>query len=163
MEARARVMNMENNSLTPHDDFFKLQIEVKEKAADLLQASLPAPLLAKLKINTLKLTNNSFTDGEMGNFRADVIYECEFGDDQPVWITVLFEHKSYVEPYPHLQLMKYMWRVWDREAKNGDLLRPILPILFYHGEQEWEYRPFEACFQGGRVDPELHPFMPFFD
>ena len=162
MEARARVENMENTSLTPHDNFFKLQMEVKEKAADFIQAVLPASLTDKLDFTTLEHKNDSFVDSTGGNFRADVIYECSFGTGQKVTVTLLLEHKSYREPFPHLQLLRYMLGIWDRQKKNEGVLRPIIPLIFYHGEQAWRYRSFESYFEGGEVDPVLRPFMPFF-
>ena len=164
MEARARVNYMQNASLTPHDDFFKLQMEVTEKATEFIQAALPVHLVEKLDLNTLVHKNDSFIDPQSGNFQADVIYECQFGEgERKVMISLLLEHKSYVEEFPHIQLGKYIWGALDRQRKNDKVLRPVLPILFYHGEANWEYRSFESYFEGGSIPEELKPFMPIFD
>ena len=164
MEARARVNYMQNASLTPHDDFFKLQMEVTEKAEDFIQAALPAHIVEKLDLSTLVHKNESFIDPQSGNFQADVIYECLFGrSKRKVLISLLLEHKSYVEEFPHIQLGKYIWGALDRQRKNDKVLRPVLPVLFYHGEAKWEYRSFESYFEGGSIPEELKPFMPLFD
>ena len=155
---------MQNSSLTPHDDFFKLQMEVTEKAANFIQAALPARIVEKLDLSTLVHKNDSFIDPKSGNFQADVIYECVFGKGQrKVLISLLIEHKSYVEEFPHIQVGKYIWGALERQKKNLKALRPVLPILFYHGETEWEYRSFESYFEGGSIPEELKQFMPTFD
>lgn len=147
----------------PHDSFFKLLMDSGENVAELLSSSLPAPITSKLDFSTLRNMNTSFTDGNLDNFRADVLYECRTLTGTSVVITLLLEHKSYREKYPHLQMLKYMARIWTHDIKNKRKPRKILPILFYHGQKKWRYRPFIEYLEGGDTDPEFLPFIPSFD
>jgi predicted transposase/invertase (TIGR01784 family) len=97
-----------------------------------------------------------------------VVYECELKNGQQISITLLFEHKSYKAKNPHLQLLRYMLGVWEIEEKNEPHLKPILPIVFYHGQAKWEYRKFEEYFlnnKNGNVgfDPDLYKYLPAFE
>lgn len=147
---------------TPHDDFFKVIFEQKEKAAAFIQAGLPKQIVAKLNLETLRKMDVAFSDRDLGNFRADVIYQCDYGDERKVLVSLLFEHKSYIPRYPHLQLLKYMLGIWESQVKNGEDLQPIIPIIFYHGQTEWKYRTMDTYFEGGSIDPGLRPFLPNF-
>ncbi|MDP1563534.1 MAG: Rpn family recombination-promoting nuclease/putative transposase [Pirellulaceae bacterium] len=54
-----------------------------------------------------------------------------------VYVYFLFEHKSTPEPLTVLQLLSYIVRFWETQARNGQPLSPILPLVVYHGETEW--------------------------
>ncbi len=43
----------------------------------------------------------------------------------------------------------------------GQRLVPMIPIIFYHGRENWEYEPFDSYF--GTVEPETMRFLPCFD
>lgn len=155
-------------SVTPHDDFFKLLMQGSENVNEIVRAILPPALIAKLNLDSLRKIDSEFTEGKSkstgsGNFRADVVYECKLISGKLVSITFLFEHKSYKAKFPHLQLLRYMLGIWEREKKNGQALRPILPILFYHGQRKWEYRSFQKYFEGDNVDEIMRPFIPSFE
>ena len=152
-----------NKAVNVHDAFFKRQMDIRQHAAEMIRTTLPKPIVEKLDFTSLKNLNTSFTDGKVGNYRADAVYECRYGEDEWVTVTLLFEHKSYVEKYPHLQLLQYMCGIWEKDRQNNLPLRPILPILFYHGQPEWPYRKFEEYFEGGKVSPELLPYLPLYE
>ena len=40
-------------------------------------------------------------------------------------------------------------------------LKPIIPIIVYHGKEKWAYQSFESLFD--KLDPTLRPFLPTFD
>lgn len=155
-------MGKQKTTPTPHDDFFKLLFEEKEKAAAFIRAGLPPEIVAKLNLSSLEKVDGAFHDRDLGNFRADVIYQCDFGRDQKVTLSLLFEHKSYIPRYPHLQLLKYMLGIWEIQARNNEALRPVLPIVFYHGQGKWQNRDFFSYFENGVVDPDLQRFIPNF-
>ena len=90
--------------LLPHDAFFKLQMEVKEKAASFIRGTFPEDIVERLNLDTLELSKSSFIDSNADSFAADVVYECEFDGNEKVLITLLFEHKSQPEKFPQIQI-----------------------------------------------------------
>ena len=48
-----------------------------------------------------------------------------------------------------------------RRARNGEEQWLIIPILFYHGEETWEYRPLSGFFEG--LGEPFRRYLPSFD
>ena len=87
-----------------------------------------------------------------------------------VMIYILVEHQSTVDPTMGFRLLFYMCQIWDsqrREYMAADLPRrewrfqPIIPIVFYTGEQKWETVPSLATLMDLPV--VLNRFIPSFD
>jgi hypothetical protein len=91
---------------------------------------------------------------------ADIVYRTEYAG-QNALVSLLFEHKSYPEKYPHLQLNRYMNNVWNEEQKQGKELSVVISIVIYHGKTKWEKSSMLTYF--GNPHPSLHQFIPQFD
>lgn len=144
----------------PHDKFFKEAFSRIDITSDFLQAYLPESIRGKLDLTSLRRETDSYTDEQLTEHFADLVFSGLFGD-QPVKITLLLEHKSYTENHPHFQLNRYMLNVWEQQLKQKTALTPILPIILYHGKSRWQKRPLTAYFP--KLAPELNPFLPNFD
>ena len=77
-------------------------------------------------------------------------------------LTFIFEHKSNVEQYPHLQLLRYILDTWDEQLKQNKTLTLVIPIVVYHGKRKWEKRDLSAYF-GENLPESLLPYCPKFD
>ena len=148
---------------SPHDRFFRITFSDKEKVADYLNGSLPGTIKGKINFDTLHLDNTSYVDKDLKNFYSDVVYDALFDGKTPIKIAFLFEHKSYVPTFPHLQLLAYMLKIWERQLANKQKPRPVLPIIIYHGKDKWQQKPFGAYFETGEIDKDLLPYTPVFD
>ena len=74
---------------------------------------------------------------------------------------ILFEHKSAPDPFIVLQLLGYRREIWRRYAGTSAgkalCLPLIIPLVFYHGKQEWKVRlSITECLD---ADQELREFM----
>jgi len=77
-------------------------------------------------------------------------------------IVLLFEHKSKPVDFPHLQLLKYLLKIWAVDIKQKKKsLTPVIPIIFYHGKGKWKSKTFEEYFKG--IDENIERFLPAFD
>jgi predicted transposase/invertase (TIGR01784 family) len=150
-------MNQLNN---PHDKFFKETFSRLEIAQSFIQEAFPPDLLERLNLSALKRVNDSFTDEELEEHLADVVYQTEYAG-QKTLVTLLFEHKSYVQKYPHLQLLQYILNVWKEERKQKKKLSVVIPIIIHHGEGTWKYKSMKSYFKG--LHPSLNRFIPDFD
>ena len=150
-------MNHLNN---PHDKFFKETFSRLEVAQSFIEEVFPPDLLKRLNLSALKRVNDSFTDEELEEHLADIVYQTEYAG-QKTLVTLLFEHKSYVQKYPHLQLLQYILNVWKEERKQKKKLSVIIPVIIHHGEGTWKYKSMKSYFKG--LHPSLGRFIPDFD
>ena len=150
-------MNQLNN---PHDKFFKETFSRLEVAQSFIQEVFPPDLLERLNLSALKRVNDSFTDSELEEYLADIVYQTEYAG-QKTLVTLLFEHKSYVQKYPHLQLLQYILNVWKEERKQKKKLSVVIPVIIHHGEGTWKYKSMKSYFKG--LHPSLDRFIPDFD
>jgi predicted transposase/invertase (TIGR01784 family) len=131
-----------------HDRFFRRTLGERELAISFLQHYLPADVMPLLDLSTLVVTDTSLVDEALAEHQNDLLYEVQTRTGEGVLVYVLLEHKSYPDKWVLLQLLRYMVKLWQQEAEgqgNTAVLRPILPILVYHGEVVW---PFTLDFQG---------------
>ncbi|MFB6305724.1 MAG: Rpn family recombination-promoting nuclease/putative transposase [Flavobacteriales bacterium] len=147
-------------NINPHDHFFKEAFSDRETAISLIKDTFPEELVRGIDLRTLWLENTSYTDKELKEHFADLVYSCNYGNTR-IRISLLLEHKSSPEKYPHLQLLKYMLRSWEEDIKQGEELRPVLPVIIYHGKGKWHYKRFQDHFNG--IDDHLRQYMPEFD
>ncbi len=157
---------MDNQRLNTHDDFFKVAFSRESNVIDYFRSFFKEKLVKKLDFSTLKLSNTSYVTPQLEEYFADVVWDCTYqtdGKKVPIKATFLFEHKSYVPKFPHLQLLRYMLQIWDECEKNQKPLIPVIPIIVYHNKKDkhWNYKPFSEYFKG--IDAELLPFIPHFD
>lgn len=145
----------------PHDRFFKHTFNDPEKVLGTLEGALSPALFARLRPETLRPVDTRYVDPRLKEYFSDLVYTCLTREDVPVWISFLFEHKSYPVEYPHLQILRYMLEIWDRQVQEKQPLSLIIPILLYHGREAWEYRPFEHVFAGELAD--MSRYLPRFD
>ncbi len=85
--------------------------------------------------------DGSFVDEALRGTQSDMLFEVELASGGLALVYVLAEHKSRPDPGTPLQLADYMVRIWTRYAQGrADRLRalpPVLPVVFYRGEDSW--------------------------
>jgi predicted transposase/invertase (TIGR01784 family) len=118
-------------------------------------------VLQKINFNTLQIENDSYVDEELKEHFSDLVYNCQYHGKEKIKITLLLEHKSYQPQYPHLQLLKYLLKIWERNVKQKEALVPVIPIIVYHGKKSWETKDFYSYFKG--IDEDITCFLPHFD
>lgn len=148
-------------TINPHDKFFKEAFSKKEEAGDLIKNVLPEGLSKNIDVSTLQLDSTSYIDEELQENFSDLVYNCVYKGKTKIKVSFLIEHKSYTVDYPHLQLLKYLQKIWEANIKQKTALVPVIPILVYHGKEKWGKKRFEDYFSG--IDDELKQFLPVFD
>ncbi|MBN2891853.1 MAG: Rpn family recombination-promoting nuclease/putative transposase [Bacteroidales bacterium] len=152
---------MNENLINSHDKFFKELFSRQNEVKEFVLKTFPVKLTQKLKLETLELDKTEYVDKKLKTSFSDIVYNCVYGKDTKIKISLLFEHKSYPESYPHLQLLGYMLNIWQTQIKQKQDLVPVIPIIFYHGDRKWTQKPFEKYFE--EIDETLQKFIPKFD
>lgn len=154
---------------TPHDSLFKRAFSEPVHAEGELKSILPRELVAAIDWPGLTLCPGSFVDQELAECHADLLYRVRLAGRE-VLVYVLLEHKSWSDPCTPLQLLRYMLRIWEQEARGqtGEpRLTPILPVVVTHGEKPWPGgADFAHLFDLGGLPPSvasaLRAFIPDF-
>ena len=148
--------------ITDHyDHFFKTVFTDKENAVDFITGVFPKHLKNILKLSTLKIAESSFIDNKLKEHLSDVIYECETINGKQTYITILFEHKSFVPQHPHIQLLRYLTGIWELQLKQKRRITPVIPVIVYHGKDRWIKRDFKNSFV--EYEKDFFPYIPAFD
>lgn len=147
----------------PHDEFFKATFSRVKVAREYLQKMLSPALLQVLDLKKLKRVNGSYVSPTLREFFTDVGYECPLKDSElNICVSILFEHKSSPEKYPHFQLLRYMLDAWEEQIKQKAPLTPFVPTIIYHGEENWIKKDLSAYFSE-QLPADLLPYLPSFD
>ena len=125
------------NLKRPHDSFFKQLMSDPEMVKEFLRGFLPVDLSSRLEYDTVKIIDTEKTDKKYRKFHLDLSVECMVSGCASE-IYIVFEHKSYPDKFTLIQILNYMAVVWETCLKNKEPIRPIIPLVFYHGN-----RPFD--------------------
>lgn len=146
-----------------HDEFFKASFGRLDIARDYLEQLLPSELSQILDLAQLERVNGAWVTPELEEYFSDVVYRCPLkGNEKPVFLSFLFEHKSSPDTHPHIQLLQYLVDGWQEQRKQKQPLTPIIPIVVYHGMRKWQKRDLSAYFGKG-LPASVLPFLPRFD
>jgi len=130
---------------TPHNNLFHLTMTHLPNARSLIETNFPPEVLHTIDLDSLQFEKRDFVDAKLREKQSDLLLSARLvetdgsGDNgaRSVFVYFLFEHKSKPEPLTVLQLLSYIVRFWETQARNGQPLSPILPLVVYHGETEW--------------------------
>ena len=146
-----------------HDSFFRSLLDDSQLALDYFKSALPEHIIRLLDLSSLKRMPDSYVSAELEKTLSDVVYTCHRVDGKGhVAVCLLVEHKSYRDNYTPVQIGGYLFSGYQHQIRQGKKkLTPIIPVLFYHGRQKWEYWTLDRLFDG--LDDELLGFIPKFE
>jgi len=148
-----------------HDKYFKEFMENPDMARKLLEVILPQELKEIIELSHLIPQKDSFISKDLKEAYSDLLFKSKLREGEEVYIYFLIEHKSYFYEYTSLQLLKYMLNIWEREIdkENQKKLTPVIPVVFYHGEEKWRIpSEFRSLIKGIEKYPVLGKYIPDF-
>src|SRR5512145_518170 len=150
-----------------HDKLFKLALADRKDAALELRAVLPPTLASQLDFSTLEPIPGTFIDERMRDSHADLLYTVNCAGKETL-LYVLMEHKSNVDRWTLLQLLRYMVRIWEQclaQEHPPSTLPPIIPVIVHHSETGWTAPThFQGLFDATTmVDEDLRQLTPEFE
>lgn len=151
------------NIPTVHDNFFRAILADKQVAIAYFKSVLPERLAQLLDFPTMEQVSGTYVSESLAKTMADVVYRCHRKDGKgSMDISLLVEHKSRPDKYTPIQIGGYIFSGYQQQIEEGKkYLLPIIPILFYHGEQQWEYWTLDRLF--AELESDLLGFIPKFD
>ena len=124
-------------------------LEDKENVRGLLEIVVEH-LVARLDFSQLVHINRSFIPDNLREQESDLVYSVPFRSEseaEELLIYILIEHQSTVDVTMGFRVLFYMTQIWDfqrREWESNNVPKsqwrfcPIIPIVFYTGEQRWQ-------------------------
>ena len=158
-----------------HDRSAKWLLENTENLKALL-AIIASELVEHLDFSNVEIQNTTFIPDDLRQQASDLVYLLPFreedsaGSPQTVMVYILVEHQSTVDPLMGLRLLSYMCQIWNtqRRAYMQDEVplsdwrfQPIIPVIFYTGEQRWVRPPSLETVMD--LPEALRRFIPTFD
>jgi predicted transposase/invertase (TIGR01784 family) len=142
----------------PHDKFIKFIFTMKAVVKDYFIHLFPKHLFEKLDIETLELDTTSYITPKLAEYYSDIVWRCQYRDKKEfAQLCFIIEHKSYIPPYPNVQIGDYKQGAYNTQIKMEQPLRVVMPIIVYHGTNKWEIKPFSSYF--GDIDEGFHTFI----
>ena len=120
-----------------HDNFFKLFYSDIELAKELLKLIFSKKELGAYNLNKLKIEKDTFEAK-----RADIIFSLPLKDypKHRVNIFIILEHKSHYDKNMSSQFLDYQVLGRKHSIQQVGYPQPIIPVLFYHGEQPLKWK-----------------------
>ena len=159
-----------------HDKFIRELFSRPEVGRNYIENYVPPEIVACLDLSTLEMCKDSFIDPELREHFSDYLCRLRLKNGNEAYVYFLMEHKSRPERMISFQLLRYMTRIWEqaykaygksrKTAEKGKkksesfLIPPIIPMVFYHGKQQWKIPlNFRFLFD---IPAELEQFIPDF-
>ena len=132
-----------------------------------------AELAEFIDFSQIAQINRSFIFDNLREQESDMVFRVPFqsgSDTDELLIYILIEHQSTVDPAMGFRVLFYMTQIWDSQRREWESesvpksqwrFSPILPIVFYTGDQRWT-RPLtlNAIMD---IPDALSRFVPMFD
>lgn len=130
-------------------------------------------LINGLDFRRLQRVNTTYIADNLREQESDLVFLVPFRgvDETEVMIYILLEHQSTPDPSMGFRLLFYMDQIWDQQRqkwlaeevpKREWRFRPIIPVVFYTGTQEWQSLPVSLETLMDVPEP-LMRFIPKFD
>lgn len=134
--------------MADHDNGYKLIFSFRRVMKDLLDGFVHEDWVQQLDFDTLERVNadyvsDSFPDEYLQKRESDLVWRVRWKDgDRWLYIYVLLEFQSTVDPYMALRAMTYTGLLLQILVRQGALtpagkLPPVLVLLLYNGLPAW--------------------------
>jgi predicted transposase/invertase (TIGR01784 family) len=144
-----------------HDKFFKKTFEDPSNARTFLEFALPGPLRDAIDFSDLEIDATNYVSNQFQEYFSDIVIKtCLKSQDEDELLAdvyILFEHKCYRDTAIFVQLLRYMYMMWQKDIDENRPLRVIIPVVFYHGKEKWNIpRSFAGQF---KVNDAIKKFL----
>lgn len=112
----------------------------------------------KINFQSLVYEPTSYLNKELSQLFADMIWSVELHDGSLIKISILLEHKSYRDHNSAFQILEYLSAAYMTQLKASKPIELIIPILYYHGQQKWDYKSIPDFFKN--IDPVFSKYIP---
>ena len=144
-----------------NDGFFHKIFDSPKNARDFLERVLPVGLKKQLDLANIEIEDTKYVSNRFKKGFSDIVVKTSLktkkGKKKPVDIYFIIEHKTEGRVEIFIQVLKYMMFEWEKDYNNNKPPRMIIPVVFYHGADEWKIpRSFADQFD---VDNDVKQYL----
>ncbi|KMQ50578.1 transposase [Chitinispirillum alkaliphilum] len=138
-------MDAKDNPLsTPHDTLFRETFSRIETVRSFVANYVPKKISSQLNLQTLAIQKDSFIDKELSEHFSDILYSVKLRG-KPAFLYLLFEHKSYIDPWTGFQLLRNMVKIWEQYRKQHKRTDTDLPGSTAVESRNFNHPSFRKC------------------
>ena len=128
--------------MAEHDNGYKRLFSYPEMVADLLRGFIREDWVRRLDFSTLERVPGSYVTPQLSHRESDVVWRVRWGEDRWLYVYLLIELQSTVDPFMALRMMVYVGLLYQRLVQERQLadsgrLPPVLPLVLYNGNASW--------------------------
>lgn len=128
--------------MAEHDNGYKRLFSHPEMVADLLRGFVREDWVRELDFSTLERVSGSYVTPELRSRESDVVWRARWGEDRWLYVYLLIEFQSTVDPFMALRVLVYVGLLYQdlvqhRQLTTAGKLPPILPLVLYNGTSVW--------------------------
>ncbi len=125
-----------------HDRGYRLLFQHPELIEDLLKGFVHESWIDDLDFSSLEHLADTHVTDKLHKRETDMVWRLRFRDEDWLYVYLLLEFQSTIDPFMALRLLVYVGLLAQRLKKQGLLLKrgrvpPILPLVLYNGDTEW--------------------------
>jgi predicted transposase/invertase (TIGR01784 family) len=129
-------------AVAEHDSGYKLLFSHPEMVADLLRGFIREDWVRDLDFSTLEKVPGSYVTRDLSTRESDVVWRLRWKDDRVLYVYLLIEFQSKVDPFMALRMMVYLGLLYQDLLQRGETspsgkLPPVLPLVLYNGYAPW--------------------------
>src|SRR5262245_15011483 len=129
--------------MADHDHSYKLLFSHSTMVADLLRDFVHEDWVHELNFSTLEPVKTTFVTQELAERESDIIWRVRWCNERWLYVYILLEFQSTVDPWMALRMMVYTGLLWQSLIRQGELgpsglLPPVLPLVLYNGDRPWK-------------------------
>ncbi|TAF28562.1 MAG: Rpn family recombination-promoting nuclease/putative transposase [Runella slithyformis] len=141
-----------------HDKFIKELLSNRDVAEAFLREYLPQAVVEILDFKTMTYLNTSYLSKQLQASYSDMVWRIATHHHEAIKVCLLLEHKSYPDPNVAFQMLEYMALGYQTQLKNKQGLELILPVLYYHGQDKWQFKSVSQHFE--HLPLPFQPYVP---
>ena len=128
-------MRDKNISPTPHDSFWKANLNDPKKAKKLIETHLSKEIVKHTDFTTLEAKPTEFIQHNLRSIVSDVLYSVKI-KGKPAYIYFLWEHMSTAEALMAFRMLLYVAEIMKWHLAQGNNKLPlVVPCVIYHCKQ----------------------------
>jgi putative YhgA-like transposase len=109
---------------------------------DLIRGFVHEEWVAGLDFSSLEKVPFRFVADDLRSRESDVVWRIRWGGDRWLYIYLLLEFQSTVDPFMAVRLLTYVGLLYQDLIRTGvvrpgDKLPPVLPLVLYNGDRRW--------------------------
>jgi hypothetical protein len=129
-------------AVAEHDAGYKSLFSHPEMVEDLIRGFVHEDWVRDLDFSTLKKVPGNYVTPNRSTRESDAVWKLRWKGDRVLYIYLLMEFQSTVDPSMALRMMVYLGLFYQDLLKRGETtssgkLPPVLPLVLYNGYAPW--------------------------